>query len=100
MIRGLLAFALVTLASCLGPFSLAGAADAQPPASPWHIGVVYLGVSSEHKDAPAFGRGLRDAGQSNRESEGSPPLTCAPTGAPNGGGVGHRRPIKVIVRAL
>jgi len=57
MIRGLLAFALVTLASCLGPFSLAGAADAQPPASPWHIGVVYLGVSSEQKDAPAFRRG-------------------------------------------
>ena len=62
MIRGLLAFALVTLASCLGPFSLAGAADAQPPASPWHIGVVYLGISSEQKDAQAFRRGLRDAG--------------------------------------
>jgi putative ABC transport system substrate-binding protein len=53
---------LIALGACLGSFGLASAAEAQQPASPWHVGVVYLGVSSEQKNAQAFRQGLRDAG--------------------------------------
>ena len=62
MIRGSTAFALVALVACLGPFGLAGAADAQQPASPRRIGVLLVGCSPESKEAQAFRQGLRDAG--------------------------------------
>ena len=62
MKRVLLPFALVTLATCLGSFGLASAADAQQPAAPRRIGVVLVGWSPEGKPAQAFREGLRDAG--------------------------------------
>jgi putative ABC transport system substrate-binding protein len=62
MIRRLLAFALVTLATCLVSFSFASAADAQQPASPRRIGVLVVSYSPESKEAQAFRQGLLDAG--------------------------------------
>jgi ABC-type uncharacterized transport system substrate-binding protein len=62
MTRGLLAFALVTLVVCLGPFGLASAADTQEPASPPRIGVLLVAFSPESKEAQAFRQGLREAG--------------------------------------
>ena len=62
MIRSLLAFALVFLVECLGPFGLASAADAQQATTPRRIGVLLVGFSPDSKEAQAFRQGLRDAG--------------------------------------
>jgi putative ABC transport system substrate-binding protein len=62
MIRALLALALATLVACLGPSSLANAADAQQPPAPRRVGVVVGSLSPESKEAQAFRQGLRDAG--------------------------------------
>lgn len=62
MIRGLPAFAVVTLLAYLGLFAFASAADAQQPAVPRRIGVVLVGWSPEQKEVQAFRRGLLDAG--------------------------------------
>jgi ABC-type uncharacterized transport system substrate-binding protein len=60
MKRVLLPFALVTLATCLGSFGLASAADAQQ--QPRRIGVFLAVYSPESKEAQRFRQGLRDAG--------------------------------------
>jgi hypothetical protein len=62
MTRGLLTFALATLLAYIGPFGLAGTADAQQPAAPRRIGVLLVAFSFESKEAQAFREGLRDAG--------------------------------------
>lgn len=62
MIRGPLAFALVVLTACVGPFGLPNAAEAQKPTAPWRIGVLLLGFSPESKEAQAFREGLQEAG--------------------------------------
>jgi putative ABC transport system substrate-binding protein len=62
MIRGLLAFALVSLVAHLGPFGLASTADAQQPGPPPRIGVLLVGLSPESQEAQAFRQKLRDAG--------------------------------------
>jgi len=49
MMRRLLAFALVVLATCFGLLGLASAADAQQPASPRRIGVLLVGLSRRAK---------------------------------------------------
>ncbi len=62
MIRGLLAFVLAALATCLDSFGLAGAADAQQPAAPRRIGVLLVIFSPESREAQAFREALRDEG--------------------------------------
>ena len=62
MSRRAFAFALVALAACLGPFGLAGLADAQQPTSPRRTGVLSESLSPESKEAQAFRQGLLDAG--------------------------------------
>ena len=62
MIRSAFSFALVVLAACLGSFGLASAADAQQPASPWHIAVVLMGLAPQSSEPQALRQGLRDAG--------------------------------------
>ena len=62
MIRDLRLFALAALILYLGPFDLAGGADALQPASPRHVGVLLVRLSPESKEAQAFRQGLRDAG--------------------------------------
>ena len=64
MTRRRLLLVLFALVAHVGPLGLARAADAQQPAVPRRIGVVYLGVSSEQKGVQAFRQGLRDAGYS------------------------------------
>ena len=59
MIRSLLAFALVTLV--VQPLGLAIAADAQQPASPRRIGMLFAGSWTEEM-VQAFRQGLLDAG--------------------------------------
>jgi len=63
MIRGLLAFALVILATCLASFALPCAADAQQAPSRRRIGVLFANLIPE-KGARAFLQGLQDAGYS------------------------------------
>jgi len=63
MIRGLLAFALVILATCLASFALPCAADAQQAPSRRRIGVLFANLIPE-KGAQAFLQGLQDAGYS------------------------------------
>ena len=62
MIRDLRLFALAALIACLGPFTLASAADAQQPALPGHIGIILVGTTPDSKEVQAFRQGLRDAG--------------------------------------
>ena len=62
MSRRRLLLALVSLATSLGPFGRASAADAQQPASPRRVGVLLVGLSPQSKEAQAFRDGLRDAG--------------------------------------
>jgi putative ABC transport system substrate-binding protein len=65
MIRGLLAFVLLSLATCLGSFNSASAADAQQPASPpRRIGVLLVAISPEDTLPQQFRRGLLEAGYS------------------------------------
>jgi putative tryptophan/tyrosine transport system substrate-binding protein len=52
---------LIALLTLLGLFGLACAADAQQPASPRRIGVLFVLLSPEGKEAQAFRQGLRDA---------------------------------------
>jgi putative ABC transport system substrate-binding protein len=56
--RGLLNLALATLMAYLGPFGLAGTADAEPR----HIGVLLVSFSAESKEAQAFRHELLEAG--------------------------------------
>jgi putative ABC transport system substrate-binding protein len=62
MTRHSFAFALVALVACLGLFDLPSPADAQQPALPRHIGVLFVLASPESKEAQALRQGLRDAG--------------------------------------
>ena len=55
-------FQIVVLAIWVGLFGLPGAAVAQLPVSPRHIGVLLVVFSSESKEADEFREGLRDAG--------------------------------------
>ena len=62
MTRRTFAFALISLAACLGWHGLASAADAQQTASPRRIGVLLAGFSLESKETREFQQGLRDVG--------------------------------------
>jgi putative ABC transport system substrate-binding protein len=62
MIRALLAFALATLLTCLGPFGFPGSSDAEQPLSPRHIGVLLGGFPPAANNAQQFRQGLLDAG--------------------------------------
>jgi len=62
MTRRAFTFALGALAACLGLGGLPSAADAQPRASPWRIGVLLVLLSPAGREAQAFRQGLRDAG--------------------------------------
>jgi putative ABC transport system substrate-binding protein len=64
MIRDLRLFALAALIAYLGPFGFASAADAQQPAAPRHIGVLFVIFSPESNEALAFRQGIRDGGYS------------------------------------
>src|SRR5262249_6820903 len=48
--------------ACLGPLGFPSTAVAQQPAPPRHIGVLFVLLSPESKEAQAFRQGLRDAG--------------------------------------
>jgi putative ABC transport system substrate-binding protein len=61
MIRGLLAFALATVVACFGPFDVFSPADAQQPAWPRNIGVLFAGSWTQEM-VQALRQGLRDAG--------------------------------------
>ena len=52
----------IVLATCVGLFGLARAADAQTTATPPRIGVLLVARSIEHRDVQAFRQGLLDAG--------------------------------------
>jgi putative tryptophan/tyrosine transport system substrate-binding protein len=60
--RRRLVFILAALTVCFGSFGVANAADAQHPASPRRIGVLFGAITSESKEAQVFRQGLLDAG--------------------------------------
>ena len=62
MTRSLFVAALVVLVAWVGPFGLMGAADAQQPASPRRIGVLFGAFSPEGNEARQFRQGLLEAG--------------------------------------
>jgi putative ABC transport system substrate-binding protein len=62
--RRTIAFALISLATCLGPFGLFSAADTQQLAAPRRIGVLSVSYSPESGEAREFRQGLVDAGYS------------------------------------
>ena len=53
---------LAALAASLGIICELKSAHAQPPTSPWRIGVLLVGFSPESKEAQAFRQGLLDIG--------------------------------------
>jgi putative ABC transport system substrate-binding protein len=55
------AFAFISMAACFGLFGLSSPADAQQPASPRHIGVLFAGYWTEEM-VQAFRQGLMEAG--------------------------------------
>lgn len=60
--RRAFAFGLISLVVCLGPFGLAGPADAQQPAAPRRIGVLLVGTPLGSKQLRGLTQGLEDAG--------------------------------------
>jgi len=60
--RRAFACGLAAVVTFLGLLHLTGAADAQQPASPRHIGVLLVGFLPESKEAQQFRRGLGDLG--------------------------------------
>ena len=62
--RTMFAHQVAALATCVGLLGLASVVEAQQPASPRHIGALFVAFSPESKEVQEFRQALRDAGYS------------------------------------